>query len=120
MAASTVTDEEMNARLETVRPYTAVFLKKGPAYSPPDRRSAGDSKTVREHGRRNMQLQAEHKLAIVGPLTGAGDTVGFYIFAVPEAEVRTIMESDGAVLASIFTFEIATLHGFPGDALPPA
>jgi hypothetical protein len=115
-----ITDEEMNARLETVRPYVAVFLKKGQAYTPPDMRSPADAAIVREHGRRNMELQAERKLAIVGPLTGAGDTVGFYVFAVPEAEVRTIMERDGAVLASIFTYEIATLYGFPGDTLPPA
>jgi hypothetical protein len=115
-----ITDEFMKARLETVRSYAVVFLKKGPAYAPPGSRSPADSAIVREHGRRNMQLQAEHKLAIVGPLTGAGDMVGFYVFAVPEADVRAIMESDGAVLASIFTYEIATLHGFPGDTLPPA
>ena len=115
-----ITDEQMETRLETVRPYAAVLLRKGPAYTPPDSRSATDAAIVREHGRRNMQLQAEGKLAIVGPLTGGGDIVGFYVFAVPEAEVRTILEGDGAVQASIFTFEIVTLYGFPGDTLPPA
>jgi hypothetical protein len=115
-----ITDEQMEARLDTVLAYAAVFLKKGPAYTPPDSRPAADATIVREHGRRNMELQAEGKLAIVGPLTGGGDVVGFYVFAVPEAEVRTILEGDGAVQASIFTFEIVTLYGFPGDALPPA
>jgi hypothetical protein len=113
-----ITDEVMKARLDTVRPYAAVFLRKGPAYTPPDSRSPADSKIVWEHGRRNMQLQAEGKLAIVGPLAGGGDVVGFYVFAVPEAEVRTLLDEDGAVQASIFTYEIVTLYGFPGDALP--
>ncbi|MEO7222654.1 MAG: hypothetical protein ABIY37_09295 [Devosia sp.] len=52
-------------------------------------------------------------------MTGGGEIVGFYIFAVPEAAVRTIMDGDGAVQASIFTYDIVTLYGFPGDALPP-
>lgn len=114
-----ISDEVMNAKLETVRPYATVLLKKGPAYTPPDNRSSADASIIREHGRRNMQLQAEGKLAIVGPLVGTGDIVGFYVFVVPEAEVRSILEGDGAVRASIFTYEIVTLYGFPGDALPP-
>jgi hypothetical protein len=118
--AATISDEVMQARLETVRPYVAAFLKKGPAYTPPDARSPSDAAIVKEHGRRNMLLQSEGKLAIVGPLTGAGDIVGFYVFAAPETEVRAILESDVAVQASIFSFEIVTLYGFPGDRLPPA
>ena len=115
-----ITDEYMNARLATVRPYTMVVLKKGPTYLPPDTRSAEQSKTVREHGRRNMALQLEGKLAIVGPLQGGGDTVGLYIFTVPEAEVRAIMDEDVAYKAEIFTYDIMTMFGFPGDGLPPA
>jgi hypothetical protein len=115
---ASITDEVMHERLETVRPYVAVFLKKGPAYTPPDARTPADAAIVWEHGRRNMQLQSEGRLAIVGPLTGAGEVVGLYVFAVPEAEVRSILDGDVAVQASIFTFEIVTLYGFPGDALP--
>ena len=114
-----ISDEYMKARLQTVRAYTLVLLKKGPAYAPPDSRPADQSAIVREHGRRNMALQVEGKLAIVGPLSGGGETVGLYIFTVPEAEVRAIMDSDVAFQASIFTYEVMTLHGFPGDALPP-
>lgn len=115
-----ITDDYMKARLATVRPYTMVVLKKGPAYMPPDTRTAEQGQIVREHGRRNMALQAEGKLAIVGPLHGGGDSVGLYIFTVPEAEVRTIMDADVAYRAQIFTYEVMTLFGFPGDSLPPA
>lgn len=115
-----ISDEDMKARLATVRPYTAVLLRKGPAYSPPDNRPAEQSAIVREHGRRNMALQAEGKLAIVGPLVGGGDMVGLYVFTAPEAEVRAIMDDDAAYRASIFTYEVMTFYGFPGDTLPPA
>jgi hypothetical protein len=115
-----ISDDYMKARLGTVRPYTVVILKKGPAYAPPDVRPAEQTAIVRQHGKRNMSLQLEGKLAIVGPLTGGGESVGLYVFTVPEAEVRAIMDSDVAFLASIFTYEVMTLHGFPGDSLPPA
>jgi hypothetical protein len=118
--AAVITDGEMAARLETVRAYTTVLLKKGPAYVPHDFRPADQAAIVREHGRRNMSLSDDGKLAIVGPLTGAGDIVGLCIFSVPEAEVREIMDADGAVQASIFTYDIVTLYGFPGDGLPEA
>ena len=115
-----ISDDYMKARLATVRPYTMVILKKGPTYTAPDVRTAEQGKVVREHGRRNMALQAEGKLAIVGPLQGGGDSVGLYIFAVPEAEVRAIMDTDVAYKAEIFTYEVMTMFGFPGDTLPPA
>jgi hypothetical protein len=114
-----ITDEQMNARLEQVAAYTAVFLRKGPAYAAPDVRPPEQAAIVREHGRRNMQLSAEGKLAIVGPIHGGGEIVGLCIFSVPEAEVRTIMDGDVAVQASIFTYDIVKFFGFPGDALPP-
>ncbi|MEO7222653.1 MAG: hypothetical protein ABIY37_09290 [Devosia sp.] len=53
-----ITDELMESRLETVRPYATVFLKKGTAYTPPDDRSAADATIVREHGRRNFKRRA--------------------------------------------------------------
>ncbi len=113
-----VTDEQMQARLEEVRAFATVFLKKGPAYLPPDSRPEEQARIVLEHGRRNMSLSAEGKLAIVGPIAGGGDIVGLCVFCVPEDEVRVLMEGDGAVQAGIFTYDIVTLYGFPGDGLP--
>ena len=115
-----ISDDEMQARLATARPYVLVVLRKGPAYIAPDLRPEEQGRIVREHGRRNMALQAEGKLAIVGPLQGGGELVGLYIFAVPEAEVRGIMDADVAYRAGIFTYDVMTIFGFPGDALPPA
>lgn len=115
-----ISDDDMDARLDTVRRYTVVLLKKGPTYVPPDSRPPELAAVVKEHGRRNMALQAEGKLAIVGPLAGGGEIVGLCIFSVPEAEARAIMDGDGAVHAAIFTYDVMDFFGFPGDALPPA
>ena len=115
-----ISDDYLDARLETVRPYVVVLLRKGPAYVPPDTRPPELGAIVREHGRRNMGLQAEGKLAIVGPLGGGGEVVGLYVFTVSQDEVRAIMDGDPACLAQIFTYEVADFYGFPGDALPPA
>lgn len=64
-----------------------------------------------------MQLTDAGKLAIVGPLKDAGDIVGLCIFNVGADEVREIMDGDGAVQAGIFTYEIVTLFGKPGQGL---
>jgi hypothetical protein len=108
----------MQARLAKVRTYCLLQLKTGPNYQPRDARSAEQAKIVREHGRRNMQLQAEGKMALVGPVHGAGALVGICIFTVPEAEARGLMDADPAVQAGILACEYATLYGFPGDGLP--
>ncbi len=115
-----ITDEYVKARLAQARTYCLLLLKAGPAYQPPDARSPEQAAIVREHGRRNMQLQAEGKIALVGPVAGARPIVGMSVFSVPEAEARAIMAADPAVKAGILTADFATWYGFPGDKLPEA
>jgi hypothetical protein len=115
-----ITDEYMDARLARVRAYPMLLLKAGPAYIPPDSRPPEQAKIIREHGRRNMQLQVEGKMPLVGPLMGLRPTVGMCVFAVPEVEARALMAEDPAVQAGIFTLEWGTWFGVPGDALPEA
>jgi hypothetical protein len=115
-----ISDEYMRQRLQTVRPYALVLLKKGPVYQDPAIRTPEQAEIVRNHGRRNMALSAEGKMALVGPVAGGGDLVGLCVFTVPEAEARALMNGDGAVQAGVFVFDIVTWHGFPGDGLPKA
>lgn len=115
-----ISDDYMRARLQTVRSYTTVLLKKGPAYRDQSSRTAEEAKIVREHGRRNMALHAEGKMAPVGPVAGGGDLVGLCIFTVPEAEARALMDGDGGVQAGVFVYDVVTWFGFPGDGLPAA
>ena len=115
-----ITDEYMNARLEASRAYCMLFLKAGPAYQPHDVRSPEQAAIIREHGRNNMQLQAEGKMVLVGPISGARPIVGMSVFTIPEAEAREIMARDPAVVAGILVPEFATWFSFPGDKLPEA
>ena len=114
-----ITDEVMKSRLGLAKAYCMVLLKVGPNYQPPNARSPQQAKIVWEHGRRNMQLSAAGKMAIVGPLTGAFPLVGMCICTTSEAETRAIMDDDPAVEAGIFIYEVAIFYGFPGDGLPP-
>ncbi len=115
-----ITDEYMRQRLSVAKQYVTVLLKAGPNYEPADVRSPAQATIVREHGRRNMKLHAEGKMLLVGPLGGGFPIVGLCILSVPEAEAREIMDGDGAVQAEIFTYDLVTLYGFPGDGLPAA
>jgi hypothetical protein len=115
-----ITDEFMDAILARVRPYTILFLKVGPHYQPPEARPPELAAIVREHGRRNMQLREEGKMALVGPVAGARPIVGICIFTVPEDEARALMEDDPAIKANLFVPEYATWYGSPGDGLPLA
>ncbi len=115
-----ISDDAMEARLGLAHAYCMVLLKVGPNYQPSTARSAEQAKIVWEHGRRNMQLSAEGKMAIVGPVLGGLPIAGICIFTVTEAETKAIMDGDPAIRADIFVYEILTFFGFPGDALPPA
>ncbi len=115
-----ITDDYIKTKVASGRGYATLLLKKGPAYEPPNARSAEKAAIVWEHVRRNMQLQQAGKKALVGPVTGGGDIVGITVFTVPEAEARALMEDDPAVKAGIFSFEFVTWFEFPGDGLPAA
>jgi hypothetical protein len=113
-----ISDDYIKQRLTTARAYVAVLLRKGPNYRPPGERPPEQAAIVWEHVRRNMQLQAEGKKALVGPIEGGGEIVGLTVFLVPEAEARQLMEGDPAVREGIFVYDVVTWHEFPGDGLP--
>lgn len=108
----------MASRLAQMRPYTLLLLRVGPRYLPPDSRPPEQAAIIREHGRRNMQLREEGKMALVGPVGGASPIVGLCVFTVPEAEARELMKDDPAVNAGLFLTDYATWYGAPGDGLP--
>jgi hypothetical protein len=112
-----ITDVYMRNRLETAREYPLVLLKAGPAYLPRESRPADQQALIWEHGRRNMKLSAEGKMAVVGPVGDGYPIVGMCIFSVPEAEARELMDGDGAVQAGLLICEFMTFYGFPGDGL---
>ena len=107
----TITDEQMRALLPGARAYSLVLLR------PTEKRAEeGADAVVWEHGRRNFELRASGELAIVGPL-GDGEFAGMYIFNTDPARTRELLEADPAIRAGVFTYQLQTLHSFPGDAL---
>jgi len=108
-----ITDEFMRAQLATLKEYTLVLLRPTAKRADP-----GAATLVWEHGRRNFELRASGVLAIVCPVTGGGDLAGMGIFAAAPDLTREIMDEDPAVKAGLFTYEVYSVRGFPGDRLP--
>jgi hypothetical protein len=107
-----ITDEQMKDRLGKAREYTLLILKTTPRTFTDEGRPI-----IREHGRRNMALQAAGTLSVVCPATDGSDVAGIGIFRARVDEVRTIMEGDPAVRGGILTYELHPVRGFPGDSL---
>ena len=109
----TITDSYMKEMLAKSREYSFVILKPGPNLNMPN-----GNQIIWEHARRNFELRAEGKLAIVAPMLDGGEIQGIYIFAVTVEETKAIMDGDPAVKAGIFVYEIHPCRSFPGDKLP--
>lgn len=108
-----ITDEFMREMLTKTRPYCVVILKAGPK-----RNEASTPGIVWEHGRRNFELRAEGKLAVVCPVNDGSEVNGLGIFTTDLEETKRIMDGDPGVKAGIFVYEVHVCRSFPGDALP--
>ena len=107
-----ITDDFMHDRISRAKTYVLMVLRPTSEYF-----DAGSRPIVWEHGRRNMALQAAGIMPIVCPV-GDDEISGIGIFNTDPDEARAIMSDDPGVRAGIFTFEVHTCRGFPGDALP--
>jgi hypothetical protein len=108
-----ITDEYMYEQLGKTRQYSAVILQAGERYG-----TEGADAIIREHGRRNFQLRAAGKLAIVCPVLDDSDVCGIGIFTGTVEETEAIMREDPGVKAGVFTFGVHPVRSFPGDSLP--
>jgi hypothetical protein len=102
----------MNNRISQAKTYALLVLKPTRQYF-----AAASQPIGWEHGRRNMALQAVGIMPIVCPV-GDDKISGNGIFNTDPDEARSIMADDPGVRAGIFTVEIRTCRGFPGDVLP--
>lgn len=109
----TITDEHMRAELADTQPYTLLVLKKTAQYSRPDADAV-----VWEHGRRNFGLRDTGLMPIVCPIVDSSECAGIGIFTASPERVSEIMSEDPGVKAGVFAFEIYSIIGFPGSALP--
>ena len=108
-----ITDEYMKEKLAETKPYTAVIVKKGPAFKMPD-----VYPVIWEHGRKNFSLKADGLLHVVCPVNDASEVAGIGIFTTDEEQTKKIMDEDPAVKAGILVYEIHPTRSFPGSSLP--
>ena len=112
--ANTITDEQVHAMEPTARTYTAVILRDGP-----NRHAEEAEDVIEEHRRRIRQLRADGLLAIVCAVDDDTEVDGIGIFDLDAKRTRDLMDIDPGVRAGIFDYEVHTVLGYPGDALPP-
>lgn len=114
-----VTDEEFDRARQTVRSYTAVVLKPGPAFETPGPdRTSGVTAIIYAHGKRNYRLHRAGLLPIVCPIADGGDVAGLGIFDASPEDVERIMAADPAVREGVLTYDVHPTWSFPGSALP--
>ncbi|HVV18425.1 MAG TPA: hypothetical protein VHF06_03260 [Pseudonocardiaceae bacterium] len=112
---TTYTDEMMRDRLGKVASYTLVILRRTDKYG-----AEGTDRIIWEHGRRNMELQADGALPIVCPVGDETGLAGIGIFVDGPDEVRKILDGDPAIQAGVLSYSVHPCRGFPGSALPDA
>jgi hypothetical protein len=110
-----VTDQFMQSMRAQSAAYKVMIHERGRAYGSP-----GSDSVVWEHGRRNFQLRAQGRLAIVCPVPDDTEVCGVGIFTGTPDEVTRLMDDDPGVRAGVFTYHVHPCRGVPGDALPPA
>jgi hypothetical protein len=113
MTDSEITDDYMREMMGTSKPYSILILKKGPNYA-----MEGADRIIWEHGRRNFQLRADGRLAIVLPIRAEGELSGVGVFNLTPDETREVMDEDPGVKAGVLVYEVHSTRSLPGDALP--
>src|SRR5581483_4116923 len=107
-----ISDDFMREMLSKTKTYSLIILKATDKAAQPAAREI-----MWQDGRRNFQLRADGKLAIVCPISDNSGVSGIGIFTTSVEETQRIMQDDPAVQAGIFTFEVHPCRSFPGDAL---
>ena len=85
--------------------YYVGFLYRGAKWTPEE--TAETRRLQEAHMANIVKMGAEGKLVVAGPFADKGDLRGLYVFRVASAEeAKALVESDPAVAAGRFRFEI--------------
>ena len=111
-----ITDEFIQKRIAAGKQYCVRLYKAGPNRNqPPDEAE----KIQMEHLRYLLQLRAEGKLLINGPIIDDPKLKGISIFKTTDKEeVKRLSDGDPAVKAGRLVYEVYHWFGLPGDCLP--
>ena len=114
-----LSDDEFLADRVLLRPYTACILKRGPNFERPGPdHTAGVTKVIWQHGKRNTALHRAGLLPIVCPISEDDEIAGLGIFNATVDEVHQILSEDPAIKAQVLTYELYATRSFAGSTLP--
>lgn len=111
-----ITNEFIQKTIASGKQYCVRIYKAGPNRNQPP---AEAEQIQMEHLRYLLQLRAEGKLAVNGPVIDDPELKGISIFnTTDKEEVKRLSERDPAVKAGRLVYEIYLWLGIPGDCLP--
>ena len=114
-----ISDDEFATVRGELRPYTAVGLKAGPRFEPPDPGFTSEvGRIIFEHGRRNASLKRAGLMPIVCPVGDDSEVCGICILDADLADADRIMANDPGVKAGVFVYDLHPTRSFPGSSLP--
>jgi uncharacterized protein YciI len=110
-----ITDEFIQKTITSGKQYCVRLYKAGPNRN----QSPDEAKKIQmEHLRYLMQLRAEGKILINGPIIDDPKLKGISIFKTTDKEeVKRLSDGDPAVKAGRLVYEIYDWFGLPGDCL---
>lgn len=111
-----ITDEFIQKTISSGKQYCVRLYKAGPNRN----QSPGEADKIQmEHLRYLMQLRAEGKLLIGGPVIDDPQLKGVAIFNTTDIEeVKRLSDGDPGVKAGRLVYEVYHWFGQPGDSLP--
>lgn len=111
-----ISDAYIQQTVASGKQYCARLFKAGPKRDQPPEEA---DKIQKEHLRYLIQLRAEGKLLINGPILDDAELKGLSIFNTTNIEeVKKLSDADPAVKAGRLVYEIYHWFGLPGDRIP--
>ena len=108
----TPTPAEMEERRKFARPFTLVFLRKGPASREDETRN---ERLQIEHLQHLTKLQLLGKLVLNGPILSEHEILGVSIYAVGLEEALALAQADPKVKAGYLTVEAIPWIAVPNN-----
>ena len=103
---------DMASRRQLGRPYTLVFLRRGPAFLDDE---TLDEQLQLQHLQHLTKLQLVGTLVLNGPILAEHDILGVSVYAAALEEARALAEADPKVRAGYLVVEALPWFAVPSD-----
>ena len=107
---------EVLTKLASIKPYVLVILTKGENYGLSDTPRIIQS----EHLPYIFEQRRDNEMVLTMPVMDNNTNIAAIAIynTTDKEEVKRLMDKDPAIMAGVFTYEIVTGMGLPGDRLP--